>query len=163
VWAKNIDEQCSATWQTARTTLTRWAKSVRKTSLTKKSAGRAKKRREVKYFDLEEGDYASWRVYKKKKGFYLWAGELGEICGPCTTIAEALDWDGNQYGAQYAKIDTNIQLEELFDIMIMHNFEPFMHNLSRLELNGVEIDAQSFKNFVMWYAECRKASADKKG
>jgi hypothetical protein len=125
--------------------------------------GQAECRGEAKYFDLEEGDYAYWRVYKKRKGFYLWASEQGEIGGPCTTISEALDCDANQYGAERAKIDTNIQLEELFDIMNMHNFEPFMHNLSRLELNGVEIDAESFRNFVNWYAECRKISAPKKG
>jgi len=43
--------------------------------------------------------------------------------------------------------------------MNTNSFEPLLHNLCELELNGVEIDAQSFKNFVIWYAECRKASA----
>src|ERR1700730_4062150 len=32
--------------------------------------GQAECRGEAKYFDLEEGDYAYWRVYKKRKGSY---------------------------------------------------------------------------------------------
>jgi hypothetical protein len=140
--------------------------------MTKKAPTSARKPREAKYFKLNESsydssgeyysEYASWWVYKKRKGFYLRAGELGEVCGPCATISEALAGDGTQYGAEHAEIDTNLHLEELFEIMLMYNFEPFMHNLSQLILNGVEIDVESFKNFVMWYAECSKASAGKK-
>ena len=128
----------------------------------KKSATSARKRREAKYFRLRETNSSgldnAWSVYKKRKGFYLWASEEGEIGGPCTTISEALCWGANQYGGDYAEIDTNVRLEELFEIMNTNSFEALLHNLCKLELNGVEIDAQSFKNFVIWYAECRKAS-----
>jgi hypothetical protein len=41
----------------------------------------------------------------------------------------------------------------------MYNFEQLLRDLPSLQLNGVEIDAQSFKDFVIWYAECRKALA----
>jgi hypothetical protein len=133
--------------------------------MAKESTTSARKRRESKYFNLHESNSAgldvAWWVYKKRKGFYLSASENGELGGPCKTISEALGWDGTQYGGEYAEIDTNVQLEELFEIMNTYSFEPFLHNLSRLELNGVEIDVQSFKNFVIWYAECRKASAAK--
>ena len=132
----------------------------------KKSATSARRRGEAKYFSLREtnssGLDAGWSVYKKRKGFYLSSGESGEIGGPCTTISEALCWDANQYGGDYAEIETNVQLEELFEIMNANSFEPLLHNLSQLHLNGVEIDAESFKNFVIWYAEYRKRSAAKK-
>jgi hypothetical protein len=72
-----------------------------------------------------------------------------------------LTWDAAQFGGEYAEIDTNVQLEELFVIMQAHCFEPFLHNLSSLVLNGVEIDAESFKNFVIWHAECGKLSPNK--
>jgi hypothetical protein len=134
--------------------------------MAKKSATAVRKRRISKYFTLSESDSAgldvAWWVYKKRKGFYLSASEEGEIGGPCKTISDALGWGGNQYGGEFAEIKTNVQLEELFDIMNTSGFEPFLHNLSQLHLNGVEIDAQSFKNFVIWYAEYRKRSAAKK-
>jgi hypothetical protein len=64
-------------------------------------------------------------------------------------------------------IDTNVQLEELFEIMNTHNFEPMLHNLSSLHLNGVEFNANAFKHFVIWYAEYQKAlvakEADSRG
>jgi hypothetical protein len=66
-----------------------------------------------------------------------------------------------EYGGQNVEIDTNVQLEELFEIKNMHNFEHLLHYTSRLQLNGVEIDVGSFRNFVIWYAEYRKASAAK--
>jgi hypothetical protein len=46
-------------------------------------------------------------------------------------------------------------LEELFEIMNTYSFEPFFHNVSTMTLNGIEIDAESFKNFAVWYAEWR--------
>lgn len=33
-----------------------------------------------------------------------------------------------------------------------------LHNLSRLQLNRLEIDAKSFRNFVIWYAEYQRAT-----
>jgi hypothetical protein len=130
--------------------------------MVKKLAASARTRRKAKYFELHErGSEFVWRAYKKKKGFYLWAGEEGEIAGPCKSISEAL-WEGGQYGGEYVDIDTNVQLEELFDVMDTNPFEPLLNNLSELTLNGVEIDAQSFKNFVIWHAKCRKASSAKK-
>jgi hypothetical protein len=133
--------------------------------MTKRPTTSARKRREAKYFDLSESnnagmDNAFW-VYKKRKGYYLRSGEEGELGGPCTTIAEALSWDGRQYSGEFVEVDTNIQLEELFEIMSMYSFEPLLHNLYKLTLNGVQIDAESFKNFVTWHAECHKASTAK--
>jgi hypothetical protein len=93
---------------------------------------------------------------------HLSASEEGEIGGPCKTISDAMGWGAGQHGGEFVEIDTNIQLGELFEIMNTNSFEPLMHNLSRLTLNGVDIDAQSFQNFVTWYADCRKASAAKK-
>src|SRR5215831_1609531 len=96
-----------------------------------KKSTTARPRREAKYFTLEDLEVgAAWQVYKKKKGFYLWAGESGEVNGPYTTISGALNWGAIQYGAEYAVIDTNVQLEELLEIMNAHNFEPLLHNLS---------------------------------
>ena len=131
--------------------------------MTKKPSTSARKRHEAKYFNLSESndagmDNAFW-VYKKRKGYYLRSGEEGKLGGPCKTISEALGWDGIQYSGEYVEIDTNVQLEELFEIMNTYSFEPLLHNLYRLTLNGIEIDAQSFKNFVIWHADCHKSSA----
>jgi hypothetical protein len=131
--------------------------------MTKKRTTSARKQREAKYFNLHESnsagmDNAFW-VYKKRKGYYLRSGEEGELGGPCKTISEALRWDGIQYGGEYVEIDTNVQLEELFEIMNTYSFEPLLNNLYKLTLNGIEIDAQSFRNFVIWHADCRKSSA----
>jgi hypothetical protein len=101
-------------------------------------------------------------VYRKRKGFYLRSSEHGELGGPCKTILEALGWGMNTYGGEYVEIDTNVQLEELFEIMSSYNFAPLLHNLSKIIINGIEIDDQSFKNFVIWYAECRKRSSAQK-
>lgn len=134
--------------------------------MTKKPTSSARKRREAKYFILGERNSSgldnAWKVYRKKKGFYLWSGELGEVGGPSKTISDALRWDDGQYGGEYVEIDTNVTLEELFEIMNTYRFGPLLHNLSELVLNGVEIDAQSFKNFVIWHAEWRKVSAENK-
>jgi hypothetical protein len=134
--------------------------------MAKKTTTSARNRRTAKYFELHESNSRGlevvWRVYKKKRGFYLWASEEGELGGPGKTISEALSWEANQYGGEYAEIETNIQLEELFEIMNTISFEPFLHNLSRLTLNGAEIDVHAFKNFVIWYANSRAASATKK-
>jgi hypothetical protein len=131
--------------------------------MARKSTTSPRKRREAKHFSLHEsnssGLEAVYSVSKKRKGFYLWASEEGQIGGPFKTISEALSEAG--YSGEYVEIDTNGALEELFEIMNTHSFEPLLHNLSQLHLNGVEIDAQSFKNFVIWYAEYRKASAAK--
>jgi hypothetical protein len=140
--------------------------SLRAPSMTKKPTSPPRKHRETKYFNLHESnsngmDNAYW-VYKKRKGYYLSSGEEGELGGPSNTISEALGCDLRQYGGEYAEIDTNVQLEELFDIMNMYSFEPLLHNLCNLNLNEIEIDAQSFKNFVTWYAECCKRSAAKR-
>lgn len=134
--------------------------------MTKQPTSSARKRREAKYFILGERNSSgldnAWKVYRKKKGFYLWSGELGEVGGPSKTISDALRWDDGQYGGEYVEIDTNVTLEELFEIMNTYRFGPLLHNLSELVLNGVEIDAQSFKNFVIWHAEWRKVSAENK-
>ena len=126
------------------------------------SSGNSKLRK-PKYFELQElssgGMNNIWRVYRKKKGYYLWVSEEGEIYGPCKTVGDALYNDAGQYGGEFVEISTNIKLEELFEIMNMHNFEPMLHNLSRLKLNGIELDVESFKNFVAWYAKSQAATA----
>jgi hypothetical protein len=73
--------------------------------------------------------------------------------GPYDTISEALNWGEIRYMGEDVEIDTNVQLEELFEIMNTSSFEPLLHNLYRLTLNGIEIDAQSFKKFVIWHAD----------
>jgi hypothetical protein len=102
-------------------------------------------------------------VYKKRKGFYLWGSEVGEVGAPSRTIREALDWEGNQYGGEDVEIDMNIQLEEVFEIMNTSNFEPLLNNMSSLRINGVPIDVQSLRNFVAWYATYREVLAESKG
>ena len=54
---------------------------------------------------------------KRRKDFIFGPANRVKVNGPCKTISEGLDWEGVQYGPQYAKIDTNVQLEELFEIM----------------------------------------------
>jgi hypothetical protein len=73
----------------------------------------------------------------------------------CTTISEALDYEAIQYAGGTVEIETNIHLEELLEIMDMHNFEPFLHNTDSLTINGVEIDMDSFRRFVVWLAKCK--------
>jgi len=113
--------------------------------MTKKPNSSARKRRKAKYFNLGERNSSgldnAWRVYRKKKGFYLANSEQGEFGGPSKTISDALCWDSGQYGGEYVEIDTNVTLEELFEIVHTSSFEPFLHNLYELVLNGVEIDA----------------------
>jgi hypothetical protein len=103
----------------------------------------------------------AWSVVRKRKGFYLYGSELGQVAGPCKTISEALTWGLNQYGGSRAKIETNIPLEELFDLMNTNSFEPFLHNLEHLELNGVEINVESFKDFVTWHAQMDKPGSER--
>ena len=40
--------------------------------------------------------------------------------------------------------------------MTTNAFETLLHNLDHLEINHVEIDAQSFKDFLAWYAKTRE-------
>jgi hypothetical protein len=77
------------------------------------------------------------------------------------SLADVLAVDAQQYAGGTVEIDTNISLEELFEIMNMYNFEPFLSNTDSLTLNGVEIDIESFRNFVIWYAAvCKKTKND---
>jgi hypothetical protein len=129
--------------------------------MTEKSKPSVRKPREQKYFSMEERNSAGmdnyWHVGKRKKGFYLTVSEQGQVAGPCSTIGEALSDDARQYSGGEVKINTNISLEELFEIMNMYSFEPLLHNTDTLILNGVEIFFDSFKDVLVWYAEvCKK-------
>jgi len=50
---------------------------------------------------------------------------IRHVGGPDKTISDAL-WDG-EYGGEYVEIDTNVTLEELFEIM--HTSRVWTHNL----------------------------------
>jgi hypothetical protein len=130
---------------------------VRATGKKASKSGKARsKARQPKYFNLHESNSAgmdnAWRVVKKRQGFYLIGNEVGQVGPPCGTIGAALDWDGNQYSGGSVEIDTNIRLEELFEIMRQHNFEPLLDNTDSLVINGAEIDSEAFRKVVFWYA-----------
>jgi hypothetical protein len=99
-----------------------------------------------------------WYVGKRKKGFYLWVSEQGDVAGPCGTIAEALSDDGRGYSGGQVEINTNISLEELFGIMDMNSFGALLYNTDTLTINDVEISMDSFKDVVVWYADIQKRS-----
>ena len=100
-------------------------------------------------------DNAFW-VVKKRKGYYLYGNEVGEVGDANETICDALNADLNQYAGGRVEIDTNIHLEELLEIMNTQAFEPLLHNTHSLTVNGAEIDIKSFRNIVAWHAEVSK-------
>src|SRR5262245_55973909 len=112
------------------------------------------KRTQAKYFTLEEIDQGGgWSVTKKRNGFCLSGSEVGQVGEGCKTICEALNVERSIFGGSDVRIDTNIELEELLQTMKSQAFATLLHNLDHLVINSVEIDAQSFKNFLSWYAE----------
>jgi hypothetical protein len=137
---------------------------------TDESNGPPKKNRnrKVKFFELSErndnGLDSFYWVQKKRDGFFLrMTEEECEPCGPHATIEGALNDGARQYGGEYVEIDTNVRLEELFDIMGSQAFEPLLHNASQLILNGAEIRVQSLSDFVSWHAVTARAPRSPRG
>ncbi len=96
-------------------------------------------------------------VSKNRNGYYLYAVELGQVGGPAATICEALNWDLSQYsGSSHVEIETNVRLEELFEILNSYAFEILIYNTSSFEINGVEIDKHSLQRVLIWYKAMRK-------
>ena len=115
----------------------------------------AKKPRKQKYFNLHESDSsgmdnAFW-VVKKRKGYYLYASEIGQVGVASQTVCDALN--ENQYAGGRVEIDTNIPLEELLKIMNTNAFKPLLHNTHSLTINGAKLEIESFRNIVAWHDE----------
>lgn len=113
--------------------------------------------RKFRFFELSERNDAGldsfYWVQKKRDGFFLrMTEEEDEPCGPHATIEGALNDGGRQFGGEYVEIDTNVGLDELFDIMGSRAFEPLLQNASQLILNGAEIAVPSLRDFVSWRA-----------
>jgi hypothetical protein len=110
-----------------------------------------------KYFNLHESNSTgmdnAWWVGKTKKRFFLVGNEIGQVEGAYKTVGDALNADGIQYCGGTVEIDTNIHLEELLEILGTQAFDPFLSNTDSLTLNSVDIDIDSLKEFVAWYAE----------
>lgn len=93
----------------------------------------------------------------------LLMSELGWTEEKCETICEALDYGAMQYSGGTVQIETNIHLEELFQIMNTHNFDPFLGNTDSLKINGVKIDMGAFREFVSWYSKCEQLNKKSSG
>src|SRR5262249_19640750 len=114
----------------------------------------------TKYFIMDELDQGgSWTVEKKRNGFCLYGSEVGLVGDGCKRIREALNVEGDIFGGSNVTIDTNIALDELLTTMNTQALETLLNNLDHLVVNAVEIDVESFRNFVRWYAETSKRSA----
>lgn len=127
--------------------------------MTKKPKKRAHKNRtshKKKYFNLLDSDISFFWVSKKRKGYYLYGVELGQVGGPAATICEALNWDVQFGGGDRVEIETNVRLEELFEILNSYAFEALMHNTSSFKINGVEIDQESLQRVLIWYKAMRE-------
>ena len=112
--------------------------------------------RKKKYFNLLDSEISFYWVSRKRKGYYLYGVKLGQVAGPATTICEALNWDPQFGGSERVKIETNVRLEELFEILNSYAFETLMHNTSSFEINGVEIDKESLQRVLIWYKAMRE-------
>jgi hypothetical protein len=121
-----------------------------------RALGRHGKPSKHKYFNMEESAISTWRVSRKRKGYYLYGNELGQVGDASPTICDALNSDPQFGGDERVKIDTNVKLEELFAIMNSYAFETLMHNTSSFVINNAEIDKESLRNVVIWYNEVRE-------
>jgi len=133
--------------------------------MTKKPKPLARKRREAKYFNMSESNEAgmdnAWWVSKSRKGFFLYGNEVGKVSEyPESTIRGALFSEMMEFNGGDVSIDTNVGLEELFEIMTSPAFNVWWHNTESLTINNVELDVDSFKNVSDWY---KKICEDKKG
>jgi hypothetical protein len=127
--------------------------------MTKKPKSMARKHgtpRKTKYFNLEDSDISFFWVSKKHNGYYLYGVELGEVGGPAATICEALDCDPQFGGSNRFIIETNVRLEELFEILNSYAFESLMYNTSSLKINDVEIDKECLQRVLIWYKAMRE-------
>jgi hypothetical protein len=114
-----------------------------------------RKLREKKYFIMEEANEAgmdnAWSVARRRNGYRLHNGETGWSEHSGKTIRDALEADGQQYSGGFVRISTNVGLAELLDIMNSYSFEPLLHNTDTLEINGVGIDIDVFRQFLGWH------------
>ena len=113
--------------------------------------------RKNKYFNLYDNEISYYWISKKRKGYYLYGLELGEVGGPAATICQALNSDPQFGGSDYVKIETNVGLEELFEILNSYAFETLMNNTFTLNINGVEIEKQPLQRVLTWYKDMRAA------
>jgi hypothetical protein len=109
---------------------------------------------------LEESDIGSVSVSKGRRGYCLYGHpEDGKISEGSATIEDALH-SYRPYGCDpdtgRATIETNVRLEELFNILNSYSFETLLHNASTLVINDAEIDTKSLKDVLVWYAAARK-------
>ena len=78
-----------------------------------------KKPRSQKYFRLSETNSGGmdnyWWVEKKRKGYCLFGSEVGQVGDANPTIGYALN--EREYDGGRVKIETNVHLEELLEIM----------------------------------------------
>ena len=126
------------------------------TKKSKKLAGKHRTPRKRKYFNLLDSEISYFWVSKKRKGYYLYGVELGEVGGPAATICEALNWDPQFGGSDRVKIETNVPLDEIFEILNSYAFETLMHNTSSFAINEVEIDKEFLQRVLIWYKAMRK-------
>jgi hypothetical protein len=70
-------------------------------------------------------------------------------------LCGALNDGLRQYGGSDVVINTNVGLEELFEIMNNQAFGPLLSNNNTIVINGSEIDVESLRNVVAWYTEAK--------
>jgi hypothetical protein len=68
----------------------------------------------------------AWWAVKRKKGYYLYGNEVGQVGGACRTLCDALNSEWNQFSGDTVQIETNVSLEELFEILGTSAFEPLL-------------------------------------
>lgn len=119
----------------------------------RKKAARSAPKRRAKYFSVEESAISSYGVERKRKGYYLYGSELGQISDACETIEGALNCEALQYGgnSHIVTIDTNVPLDELFTILNSYAFEPALDHAPTFKINGAEISGQCLRSVVAWY------------
>jgi hypothetical protein len=119
-------------------------------------AEKARKLRKTKNFSLREANDRGldnyWWISRKRKGYYLNGNEVGEVAGPCESIAEAASSDP-EFGGDIVEIKTNVGLEELFSILNGYSFKGLFTDAPTLSVNDVEVDPKSLGKVVEWYAK----------
>ena len=99
-------------------------------------------------FEISEDAGACW-VVRKKKGFYLIGNELGEMCGPCETVGEALNATGFQFGSDVVEVTCDVSAAELREILESPAF--LLGNASHLSINGVSVEDVDINSIVAAY------------
>jgi len=116
-------------------------------------------KRRIKFFTLEDSDSSAYWVKKKRNGYCLYGAEIGQIGEASSTILQAFNSDGMQYGSSpLVKIQTNVPLDELFEIISSLAFGPALHNASSFIINDAEIDVHSLRSVLIWHQQWRKNS-----